>query len=139
MYIDSLKYEEFMLLGKEELNKRFIAIDESEQKHKFNESNGSELEYTDEGSYSDEAFNADEYLESKRKQTEKNEDWEDTISNRLIYWIYSDEQKVALRKATGAGMPKAKILEFFRPENSVEKMEEEIEKFISENKKKGGD
>lgn len=139
VYIDSLKYEEFMLLGKEELNKRFIAIDESEQKHKFNESNGSELEYADEGSYSDEAFNADEYLESKRKQAEKNEDWEDTISNRLIYWIYSDEQKAALRKATGAGMPKAKILEFFRPENSVEKMEEEIEKFISENKKKGGD
>lgn len=139
IYIDSLKYEEFMLLGKEELNKRFIAIDESEQKHKFNESNGGELEYADEESYSDEAFDANEYLESKRKQAEKNEDWEDTISNRLIYWIYSDEQKAALRKATGADMPKAKILEFFRPENSVEKMEEEIEKFINENKKKGGD
>lgn len=58
---------------------------------------------------------------------------------QAITRIYSDEQKAALRKATGAGMPKAKILEFFRPENSVEKMEEEIEKFISENKKKGGD
>ena len=48
--------------------------------------------------------------------------WEDTITNRMLHWSYTPEQKEELRKALAAGVPKATILTYFYPDVTVEKM-----------------
>ena len=35
--------------------------------------------------------------------------WEDTITNRMLHWSYTPEQKEEVKKALAAGVPKAKI------------------------------
>lgn len=47
--------------------------------------------------------------------------WEDTITNWMLYWSYTPEQK-EVKKALAAGVPKATILTYFYPEVTVEKM-----------------
>ena len=48
--------------------------------------------------------------------------WEDTITNRMLHWSYTPEQKEEVKKALAAGVPKATILTYFYPEVTVEKM-----------------
>ena len=48
--------------------------------------------------------------------------WEDTITNRMLHWSYTPEQKEEVKKALAAGVPKAMILTYFYPEVTVEKM-----------------
>ena len=48
--------------------------------------------------------------------------WEDTITNRMLHWSYTPEQKEELKMALAAGVPKATILTYFYPEVTVEKM-----------------
>ena len=48
--------------------------------------------------------------------------WEDTITNRMMHWSYTAEQKEEVKKALAAGVPKATILTYFYPEVTVEKM-----------------
>ena len=48
--------------------------------------------------------------------------WEDTITNRMLHWSYTPEQKEEVKKALAAGVPKATILTYFYPEVSVERM-----------------
>ena len=48
--------------------------------------------------------------------------WEDTITNRMLHWSYTQEQKEEVKKALAAGVPKATILTYFYPEVSVERM-----------------
>ena len=48
--------------------------------------------------------------------------WEDTITNRMLHWSYTTEQKEEVKKALAAGVPKATILTYFYPEVTVEKM-----------------
>ena len=48
--------------------------------------------------------------------------WEDTITNRMLHWSYTAEQKEEVKKALAAGVPKATILTYFYPEVTVEKM-----------------
>ena len=48
--------------------------------------------------------------------------WEDTITNRMLHWSYTPEQKEELKMAPAAGVPKATILTYFYPEVTVEKM-----------------
>ena len=48
VYIDSLTYEQFMMLGDAELNRRFSMQDEAEQKAKIDGEQANELEYADE-------------------------------------------------------------------------------------------
>ena len=48
--------------------------------------------------------------------------WEDTITNQMLHWSYTPEQKEGVKKALAAGVPKATILTYFYPEVSVEKM-----------------
>lgn len=52
--------------------------------------------------------------------------WEDTITNRMLHWSYTPEQKEEVKKALAAGVPKATILTYFYPEVTVE------DEFISE-------
>ncbi len=149
IYIDSLKYEEFMLLGTEEMNKRFTSMDEKEQKFKHNEESENELEYRDESQYSGYKFNQKVYqnngedsaqsgMGNSTNKTRAGIDWEDTISNRMLYWKYSDEQKAEFKEAADAGVPRTKLLEYFYPETTIEKMEEEKKKYLSQKTAKGG-
>ena len=48
--------------------------------------------------------------------------WEDTITNRMLHWSYTPEQKEEVKKALAVGVPKATILTYFYPEVTVEKM-----------------
>ena len=48
--------------------------------------------------------------------------WEDTITNQMLHWSYTPEQKEEVKKALAAGVPKATILTYFYPEVTVEKM-----------------
>ena len=48
--------------------------------------------------------------------------WEDTITNRMLHWSYTPEQKEEVKKALAAEVPKATILTYFYPEVSVERM-----------------
>jgi len=59
---------------------------------------------------------------------------EDSITNRLVTWSYSREQKEELRRALKEKMPKDRILSFFYPEIPAEHMKKEIEIFEEETK-----
>ena len=48
--------------------------------------------------------------------------WEDTITNRMLHWSYTPEQKEEVKTALAAGVPKATILTYFYPEVTVERM-----------------
>ncbi len=36
--------------------------------------------------------------------------WEDTITNRMLHWSYTPEQKEEVKKALAAGVPKQRFL-----------------------------
>ena len=48
--------------------------------------------------------------------------WEDTITNRMLHWSYTPEQKEEVKKALAAGIPKATIRTYFYLKVTVEKM-----------------
>ena len=48
--------------------------------------------------------------------------WEDTITNRMLQWSYTPEQKEEVKKALATGVPKVTILTYFYSEVTVEKM-----------------
>ncbi len=45
VYIDEIPYEDFMLLGQVDMEKRFVDLDEQEQRERMNEDAALELEY----------------------------------------------------------------------------------------------
>ena len=128
VYIDTLTYKEFKLLGELEMKKRFEAIDEREQKARLNEKHGKELEYSDDENQSE--------TEGGQKTTRGSRlpllQGEDTITNRMITWKYSKEQKDELRNALKAKMPKEDILQFFYPDIPAEEMARAREKYVSQ-------
>ena len=94
-------------------------LDEQEQKDRFNAEHGQELEYSEESETS-----------VKRKKLPKI-CGKDTILRRMAQWEFSDEQQAEAQKAMVAGVPEAKILEYFYPDVAVEDMRrvrEEYEK-----------
>ena len=123
VYIDSLSYEEFMMLGDLELGRRFSELEEESEKEKLNRSQENELEYSQET----EPERVDE-TPDERKDT----DWEDTITNRMMHWSYSEEQKAELRKAMAAGIPKSVILSFFYPNTLSGDMAKIREQYLQE-------
>ena len=132
IYIDTLTYKEFLLLGELEMKKRFQKIDEKEQKEKLNAKHGRELEYVEE---------EDEVSESGGKASTKGArlpelKGEDSITNRLVTWVYTEAQKDALRRALNEKMPKEDILFFFYPDTPVSEMEKATEQFMNQKKKK---
>ena len=127
VYIDSLTYEQFMMLGDAELSRRFSMQDEAEQKAKIDREQANELEYVDESQKSDAAESANTSNGSAGAKPVRNPErekpkWEDTITNRMLHWSYTLEQKEEVKKALAAGVPKATILTYFYPEVTVEKM-----------------
>ena len=127
MYIDTLTYEQFMMLGDAELSRRFSMQDEAEQKAKIDREQANELEYVDESQKSDASESANASSGSVGAKPVRNPErekpkWEDTITNRMLHWSYTPEQKEEVKKALAAGVPKATILTYFYPEVTVEKM-----------------
>ena len=127
VYIDSLTYEQFMMLGDAELSRRFSMQDEAEQKAKIDREQANELEYVDESQKFDAAESANASNGSAGAKPVRNPErekpkWEDTITNRMLHWSYTPEQKEEVKKALAAGVPKATILTYFYPEVSVERM-----------------
>ena len=104
MYIDSLTYEQFMMLGDAELSRRFSMQDEAEQKAKIDREQANELEYVDESQKSDAAESANASNGSAGAKPVRNPErekpkWEDTITNRMLHWSYTPEQKEEVKKA----------------------------------------
>ena len=127
VYIDSLTYEQFMMLGDAELSRRFSMQDEAKQKAKIDREQANELEYVDESQKSDAAESANASNGSTGAKPVRNPErekpkWEDTITNRMLHWSYTPEQKEEVKKALAAGVPKATILTYFYAEVTVEKM-----------------
>lgn len=122
IFIDEVTYEEFMMLGDMELSRRFSSIEEMEQKNKLNQELQIELEYTDENQNSGKATSGGNSIASRKQVKREKPEWEDTISNRMLHWNYSEEQKQEVRNAMEAGMTKTEILQFFYPDVSVEQM-----------------
>ena len=86
-----------------------------------------ELEYVDESQKSDaaesaSATNGNTGTKPARNPEREKPKWEDTITNRMLHWSYTPEQKEEVKKALAAGVPKATILTYFYPEVTVEKM-----------------
>lgn len=126
VYIDSLTYEEFMLLGEQDVQRRFTDMDEAQQKAKLNYEQDSELEYVDES----EAGNSSAGGTAQAQNVPLPKlVGEDSITNRMVTWKYSTEQKSELRKLLEAQMPKEEILKFFYPDTPVEQMTEIRETF----------
>lgn len=115
IYIDDLKYEEFMMLGESELNHRFSSLEEKEQKDKLNQEQARELEYSEEAVIKTQ-------LEPKNTTKRMKPGWEDTLTNRMLHWNYTEGQKEVLQKAVAAKIPKSVIMEYFYPDVSVEQM-----------------
>ena len=63
-----------------------------------------------------------EQIKPVRNPEREKPKWEDTITNRMLHWSYTPEQKEEVKKALAAGVPKATILTYFYPEVTVEKM-----------------
>ncbi len=127
VYIDSLTYEQFMMLGDAELSRRFSMQDEAEQKAKIDREQANELEYVDESQKADSTAAASGSSGNAGGKPVRNPErekpkWEDTITNRMLHWSYTPEQKEEVKKALAAGVPKATILTYFYPEVTVEKM-----------------
>ena len=86
-----------------------------------------ELEYVDESQKSDaaesaNASNGSAGVKPVRNPEREKPKWEDTITNRMLHWSYTPEQKEEVKKALAAGVPKATILTYFYPEVTVERM-----------------
>ena len=109
------------------LGRELFTPDEAEQKAKIDRGQANELEYVDESQKSDAADSANASNGSTGAKPVRNPErekpkWEDTITNRMLHWSYTPEQKEEVKKALAAGVPKATILTYFYPEVTVEKM-----------------
>ena len=125
IFIDTISYEDFMMLNAGSLKSRFIEADEKEQKERLNAEQENELEYAyeDEVDFSSDSDNPQGSggMTSSRTK-EKEPDWEDTITNRMIHWQYSKEQKDELKKAVESRIPRETIMGYFYPEISADEM-----------------
>lgn len=125
VYIDSLTYEEFGVLTELDMRKRFLSLDEKEQREKLNKEQENELQYAPEEEDTKETGEEAKPTGSGGAGTSKRKiAGEDTIMNRMAQWQYSKEQKEELHKMMALGMTKAEILAVFYPETDVAKMRE---------------
>ena len=114
-------------VGDAELSRRFSMQDEAEQKAKIDREQANEIEYVDESQKADSTATASGSSGNAGGKPVRNSErekpkWEDTITNRMLHWSYTPEQKEEVKKALAAGVPKATILTYFYPEVTVEKM-----------------
>lgn len=120
VYIDDLSYEELGMLTELDMKKRFLSLDEKEQRERLNREQENELQYAPEPVQS----TVSEKPKVESKQEKRRLVGEDTIMNRMAQWQYTKEQKEELHKMMALGMTKAEILAVFYPETDVAKMRE---------------
>lgn len=127
VYIDTIPYEDFMLLGQFEMEKRFMDLDEKEQKNRLYAEEEPELAYADEMPQEPEPQKEqqpDDGIGDIIIGEERTDNKEDSISYRMLHWHFTVEQKEELKRAMAVGVPKKVILSYFYPETSVAKMME---------------
>jgi len=130
VYIDKIDYKDFELLTDAGMKKRFISMEEQEQKEQLYREQDNELMYVQEEEL--ENGPAQETAEPERaaekgdkpEAVERRIEGEDTIMNRMAQWKYSKEQKDELHRMIALGMPTKTILAVFYPETDVIKMRE---------------
>lgn len=125
IYIDSLSYEEFILLTGNDLQQRFLYLDEQQQKEQLNQEQGAELEYAPDTKNELETSGVKEERPLGRTKLVG----ADTLVNRMLQWEYSPEQKEELNHMMESGMPTEDILCVFYPSTSVEQLKGAREAF----------
>ena len=131
IYIDSLSYAEFCVLTEVDMQKRFMEVAEQEEKAKHNEKHTQELEYEETSTGASSSGEKQQTKGSRNKELVG----EDSITNRMVTWTYTKEQKDELRKAMEMKMPKEEILKFFYPETEAGEMARQRETFKNKNRK----
>ena len=129
VYIDKIDYKDFELLTDAGMQKRFISMEEQEQKEQLNREQDNELMYAQEDVPEPETAGTKPKQAAKEPVPEpeaagRRIEGEDTIMNRMAQWKYSKEQKNELHKMIALGMPTKTILAVFYPETDVIKMRE---------------
>ncbi|GFH88767.1 protein VirD4 [Lachnospiraceae bacterium] len=130
VYIDKIDYKDFELLTDAGMKKRFISIEEQEQKEQLYREQDNELMYAQEEEPESEPAQEETEPERAADKEDKPEaggrslEGEDTIMNRMAQWKYSKEQKDELHRMIALGMPTKTILAVFYPETDVIKMRE---------------
>jgi type IV secretion system protein VirD4 len=136
VYIDTIPYEDFMLLGQVDMEKRFTDLDEQEQRDRLNGEMepGLELEYafdmedetadsSGENAGMPESFVIGE-AGTEKPPADREDKAADSISYRMFHWKFSVEQKEEVKRAMAVRVPKEVILSYFYPETSVVRMME---------------
>ena len=129
VYIDKIDYKDFELLTDVGMKKRFISMEEQEQREQLNREQDNELLYAQEDVPEPETAGTKPKQAAKEPVPEpeaagRRIEGEDTIMNRMAQWKYSKEQKDELHKMIALGMPTKTILAVFYPETDVIKMRE---------------
>ena len=130
VYIDKIDYRDFELLTDAGMKKRFISMEEQEQKEQLDREQDNELMYAPEEETDNEPAHEAAEPERAADKEDKSEaggrriEGEDTIMNRMAQWKYSKEQNDELHKMIALGMPTKTILAVFYPETDVIKMRE---------------
>ncbi|MDE6254008.1 MAG: type IV secretory system conjugative DNA transfer family protein [Lachnospiraceae bacterium] len=123
VYIDTLSYEKFGVLTEFDMKKRFLSLDEKEQRERMNHEQENELQYAPESEEAEDS-GAGESITSSSGALRKKIVGKDSIMNRMAQWQYSKEQKEELHKMMAIGMAKEEILAVYYPETDVERMRE---------------
>lgn len=120
IYIDTLTYEEFMVLTELDMKKRFLSMDERAQRERLSREQKNELQYESEA--------AQENMEEKRAGKQRTEKrklvGEDTLMNRMVQWKYSQEQIAELKRAMDEGVSRQILMEYFYPDVPADVMRE---------------
>ena len=129
VYIDRIDYKDFELLTDAGMKKRFISMEEQEQKEQLDREQDNELMYAPEDETGQEAAEPEPGQAAEKEAVPEQAagrrlEGEDTIMNRMAQWRYSKEQKDELHRMIALGMPTKTILAVFYPETDVAKMRE---------------
>lgn len=137
-----------MRLGKNEMERRFISLDEQGQKRQHNEKYAGEIVYQVPGELLKETepeetggatgengnvvqkpvsapvAGGNEKAEITEPESREKplQNGEDNITFRLLHWNFTKEQKAEIKRALDARLPKGYILSYAYPANSVIKM-----------------
>lgn len=124
--ITTLTFNELKLLGDEDLNKALRGMEEKQIIQREAELTGYHMEYS--------ADREEENIDSGGIFKKPKKLGEDTITNRVVEWKFSDEQLEELKKALAIKMPQEEILKYFYPKTTVEMMEKMRESYMNSHK-----
>lgn len=124
VYIDKISYEDFMKLGKDDVKKRFMDIEEQEQKEQFYEQEVPELSYASTEEDANASSNVLDTLipEGDSANGEQTGTEKETVFSRMKKMHFTKEQVAEVQRALHAKVPMDVILDYFYPETPVTKM-----------------